>query len=111
MIDRELEAKRRLVALARKKAILDGTTLEAIVEKWLAHYINETEDVNNGQMEAPGPRSTPTPQATIARTVRKVNKTGQSIRQSSDARRGKNTRSAAYRRLLGVMSDSSDWDS
>ncbi len=110
MTDKELEAKRWLVALARKKAIRNGTTLEATVEKWLSRYINEPDEVHNGQMAGSGLSSTPTPQAAIARTVKKVNKTSQSTSRI-EARREKNTRSAAYRRLLGVMSDSSSRDS
>lgn len=110
MTDRKLEAKRWLVELARKKAIRNGTTLEATVEMWLSRYINEPDEVHNEQIVDSGLSSTQTLQATIAQTVKKVNKPSQSTHRI-DAHKGKNTRSAAYRRLLGVMSDSSGRDS
>lgn len=101
MIDRELEAKSRLVALARKKAERNGTTLEAKVESWLTSYVNESDGGIDRHMADSTPSYAPAPRALITRAVKSVNKKGSTDRSGGD------TRSAAYRRLLGVMSDSS----
>ncbi len=99
MVDRDLEAKSRLVVLARKKAARRGTTLEDEVQRWLAQYVGEPDGEPAQQSENNSASRWSAPKAKITRAVESINKTKLPGQASRD------TRSEAYRRLLGVMSD------
>ena len=101
MKDKDLEVKNRLVGLARKKAERQGTTLESQVETWLVRYINEPDEAANQPIKNGNPSRKPAMRTTIPRSIDSSSKTSIPGRSKSD------TRSEAYRRLLGVMSDSS----
>lgn len=94
----DLEAKNRLVALARKKAERQGTSLESQVEIWLTQYVNEQDDAAN---ESASTSKISSVRSIFPRAKDSISKTSIPGRSNGD------TRSAAYRRLLGVMSDAS----
>lgn len=99
MIDRDLEEKNMLVELARQKAERNGTTLESEVQIWLAKYVNEPE---KEPMDSISTLLRSAPRASVVRTENHpISKAG--IADHS----GGGTRSEAYRRLLGVMSNPS----
>lgn len=97
----DLEAKSRLVALARKKAERQGTTLESQVEIWLSRYVNEQEDAANESVSTTSTSKKSSVRSIFPRAMDSISKTSTPSRSNGD------TRSAAYRRLLGVMSDTS----
>ncbi|MFK8083620.1 MAG: hypothetical protein AB8B97_25335 [Granulosicoccus sp.] len=102
MVIKDTEAKNRLVALARKKAENEGTTLESEVEAWLERYVNEPDtgtirriDLGSPTCEAPAPA-----RAVIKRAANSISRPRPSTHSDRD------TRSAAYRRLQSVISNS-----
>lgn len=110
MVDRDLEAKSRLVALARKKAEQRGTTLEREVQCWLARYVNEPAEQAAQQQNDEQLSRWSAPKATITKAVGSINKAKAAkppTKLGSSRRAGGDTRSEAYRRLLGVIGDSS----
>ncbi|MFK7860374.1 MAG: hypothetical protein AB8B64_16265 [Granulosicoccus sp.] len=102
MVIKDLEAKSKLVARARKKAERNGTTLESEVENWLLRYVSEPHV--DDELERQAANSSQTRQSAPPAIVKRAR---ESTSKAPPVHTGRDTRSAAYRRLLGVMSDSS----
>lgn len=109
-VENDSEACALLVARARVKAIRSGTTLESEVERWLTRYVGEPDVDVGGEVDSLWDSDVPihVSRPSASRAFESHASATPPRPVSSSSRSSGATRSEAYRRLIGVLRDTSD---